>query len=112
MPHVHWSRWHSEVELYAYRPAFEADPQKLEPLAGAITRAHQAILGGTPASPRFSSMWRDINCFQRDADPGDHLRPEDQLRRRQLRDGDRRSRHDPRILHSGDQAHSVATKTW
>ena len=54
-----------EVELYTYRPAFEADPQKVEPLAGAITRAHQSILGGTPkpASPPFSSMWRDINCF-------------------------------------------------
>ncbi|PYO35211.1 MAG: peptidase M20 [Candidatus Rokuibacteriota bacterium] len=54
-----------EVELYVYRPAFEADPQKVEPLAGAITRAHQAILGGTPkpAAPPFSSMWRDINCF-------------------------------------------------
>jgi hypothetical protein len=37
----------------------------VEPLAGAITRAHQAVLGGTPqpASPPFSSMWRDINCF-------------------------------------------------
>lgn len=54
-----------EVELYVYRPAYEADPQKVAPLAGAITRAHQAILGGTPppASPPFSSMWRDINCF-------------------------------------------------
>jgi acetylornithine deacetylase/succinyl-diaminopimelate desuccinylase-like protein len=54
-----------EVELYAYRPAFEADPQKVEPLAGAITRAHQAVLGSMPkpAAPPFSSMWRDINCF-------------------------------------------------
>ena len=54
-----------EVELYVYRPAYEADPHKVEPLAGAITRAHQAILGGTPkpAAPPFSSMWRDINCF-------------------------------------------------
>ena len=54
-----------EVELYVYRPAFEADPQKVEPLAGAITRAHQAVLGGTPrpAAAPFSSMWRDINCF-------------------------------------------------
>ena len=54
-----------EVELYTYRPAFEADPRKVEPLASAITRAHQAVLGGTPkpASPPFSSMWRDINCF-------------------------------------------------
>jgi len=54
-----------EVELYVYRPAFEADPVKVEPLAAAITHAHQALLGGAPpqASPPFSSMWRDINCF-------------------------------------------------
>jgi acetylornithine deacetylase/succinyl-diaminopimelate desuccinylase-like protein len=54
-----------EVELYTYRPAFEANPVKVEPLTGAIMRAHEAILGGTPkpASPPFSSMWRDINCF-------------------------------------------------
>jgi len=54
-----------EVELYTYRPAFEADPQKVQPLVGAITRAHQAVLGSSPkpASPPFSSMWRDINCF-------------------------------------------------
>jgi len=54
-----------DVELYVYRPAYEADPQKVAPLAGAITRAHQAILGSTPkpAAPPFSSMWRDINCF-------------------------------------------------
>lgn len=52
-----------EVELYVYRPAYEA--KNVEPLAGAITRAHQAIVGGTPkpAAPPFSSMWRDINCF-------------------------------------------------
>ena len=54
-----------EVELYTYRPAFEADPVRVEPLAGAITRAHQAIVGSTPkhAAPPFSSMWRDINPF-------------------------------------------------
>jgi len=54
-----------EVELFVYRPAYEADPVKVQPLAGAITRAHQALLGGAPpqASPPFSSMWRDINCF-------------------------------------------------
>lgn len=54
-----------EVELYVYRPAYEADPDKVAPLAGAITRAHQAVLGGTPkrAAAPFSSMWRDINCF-------------------------------------------------
>jgi acetylornithine deacetylase/succinyl-diaminopimelate desuccinylase-like protein len=54
-----------EVELFVYRPAYEADPVKVQPLASAITRAHQTLLGGTPpqASPPFSSMWRDINCF-------------------------------------------------
>jgi acetylornithine deacetylase/succinyl-diaminopimelate desuccinylase-like protein len=54
-----------EVELYTYRPSFEADPQKVEPLKSAITRAHQAMLGVAPraAAPPFSSMWRDINCF-------------------------------------------------
>jgi acetylornithine deacetylase/succinyl-diaminopimelate desuccinylase-like protein len=54
-----------EVELYVYRPAFEADPVRVQPLAAAITHAHQALLDGVPpqASPPFSSMWRDINCF-------------------------------------------------
>ena len=54
-----------EVELYTYRPAFEIDPRKGEPLVSAVTRAHQAVMGGMPkpASPPFSSMWRDINCF-------------------------------------------------
>jgi acetylornithine deacetylase/succinyl-diaminopimelate desuccinylase-like protein len=54
-----------EVELFAYRPAFEADPQKVEPLKAAITRAHREIVGGEPkpAAPPMSSMWRDINCF-------------------------------------------------
>jgi acetylornithine deacetylase/succinyl-diaminopimelate desuccinylase-like protein len=54
-----------EVELYTFRPSFEADPQKVAPLTGAIGRAHEAIVGGKPAhaAPPFSSMWRDINCF-------------------------------------------------
>ena len=54
-----------EVELYTYRPSFEADPRKVEPLKAAITRAHQAMLGTEPkaAAAPFSSMWRDINCF-------------------------------------------------
>jgi acetylornithine deacetylase/succinyl-diaminopimelate desuccinylase-like protein len=54
-----------EVELYVYRPAYEADPERVKPLASAITGAHRAILGGEPrpAAPPFSSMWRDINCF-------------------------------------------------
>ncbi len=57
------ARLTGEVELYVYRPAYEA--KNVEPLAGAITRAHQAIVGGMPkpAAPPFSSMWRDINCF-------------------------------------------------
>jgi acetylornithine deacetylase/succinyl-diaminopimelate desuccinylase-like protein len=54
-----------EVELYTYRPAFEIDPLKAAPLVGAITRAHEAVVGGAPRPPAspFSSMWRDINCF-------------------------------------------------
>ena len=53
------------TEIYTYRPAFEIDPVKGEPLVSAVTRAHQAVMGGLPkpASPPFSSMWRDINCF-------------------------------------------------
>jgi acetylornithine deacetylase/succinyl-diaminopimelate desuccinylase-like protein len=54
-----------EVELYLYRPAFEADPVAVTPLTGAITRAHRALVGGEPPppAPPFCSMWRDINCF-------------------------------------------------
>ncbi|OLC11823.1 MAG: hypothetical protein AUH29_18410 [Candidatus Rokubacteria bacterium 13_1_40CM_69_27] len=52
-----------EVELYVYRRAYEA--RNVDPLVGAITRAHQQLLGGTPkpAAAPFSSMWRDINVF-------------------------------------------------
>jgi acetylornithine deacetylase/succinyl-diaminopimelate desuccinylase-like protein len=54
-----------EVELYVYRPGFEADVAKSEPLRNAITRSHEAVLGSRPpnASTPTSSMWRDINCF-------------------------------------------------
>ena len=54
-----------EVELYAYRPAFEVDAKRVAPLKSAITHAHQAILGGNPGAAPIpaSSMWRDINCF-------------------------------------------------
>jgi len=54
-----------EVELYTYRPAFEIDPVKAAPLVAAITHAHEAVVGGAPRPPAapFSSMWRDINCF-------------------------------------------------
>lgn len=54
-----------EVELYAYRPAFEADYKKVEPLKTAIAGAHRAIMGGDPGPAPIpaSSMWRDINVF-------------------------------------------------
>ena len=54
-----------EVELYAYRPGFEADENKVEPLKSAIIRSHRAVLGAdpNPAPVPASSMWRDINCF-------------------------------------------------
>ena len=54
-----------EVELYVYRPAFEADERKGAPLKAAITRSHRAIVGGEPpvAPVPTSSMWRDLTCF-------------------------------------------------
>ena len=54
-----------EVELYAYRPAFEMDEKKGAPLRQAITRAHRSIVGGEPkpAPTGTSSMWRDNNVF-------------------------------------------------
>lgn len=54
-----------EVELYVYRPAFEADATKIGPLKSAITQAHRAIMGSEPgpAPVPASSMWRDINVF-------------------------------------------------
>lgn len=52
-----------EVELYAYRRSYEG--RGVEPLADAIRRAHVSVFGQPPkaAPPPFSSMWRDINCF-------------------------------------------------
>jgi acetylornithine deacetylase/succinyl-diaminopimelate desuccinylase-like protein len=54
-----------EVELYVYRPGFEADEKKAAPLRQAITRAHRAVLGGDPKQAPIptSSMWRDLNVF-------------------------------------------------
>jgi acetylornithine deacetylase/succinyl-diaminopimelate desuccinylase-like protein len=54
-----------EVELYVYRPGFEADPKRSEPLRNAIVRAHEAVVGSSPPTAPIpaSSMWRDINCF-------------------------------------------------
>lgn len=54
-----------EVELYVYRPGFEADPIKVEPLKSAISRSHKTIFAADPkpAPIPASSMWRDVNCF-------------------------------------------------
>jgi acetylornithine deacetylase/succinyl-diaminopimelate desuccinylase-like protein len=54
-----------EVELYVFRPAFEADEKKAAPLRQAITNAHRFIVGAEPktAPVPTSSMWRDLNCF-------------------------------------------------
>ncbi len=51
------------VELFSYRPAFEA--RNIERLAGAARRAHRAVFGEEPqpAPVETSSMWRDINAF-------------------------------------------------
>jgi len=52
-----------EVELYTYRRGYEA--KGVEPLAEAVGRAHERILGGRPpiAAPPLCSMWRDLNVF-------------------------------------------------
>ena len=54
-----------EVELYLFRPAFEADEKKGAPLRQAIKNAHRAVVGGEPKAPPVgtSSMWRDLTCF-------------------------------------------------
>ncbi len=52
-----------EVELYLYRPGFEA--KNIEPLRGAVEQAHVEIIREAPKRgyPGLSSMWRDINVF-------------------------------------------------
>jgi acetylornithine deacetylase/succinyl-diaminopimelate desuccinylase-like protein len=54
-----------EVDLYVYRPAFEADPERVAPLRSAIAKSHRAVMGTdpSPAPIPASSMWRDINVF-------------------------------------------------
>lgn len=51
------------VELYAFRPGAQA--VGIEPLLGALERAHAAEFGAPmpPAVPETSSMWRDIVPF-------------------------------------------------
>ncbi len=58
-----------EVELYVFRPAFEADEKKAAPLRQAITRAHRAVVGGEPkqaAGRHFEHVARS-QLLQRDA---------------------------------------------
>ena len=85
-----------EVELYAYRPAFEADAKKVEPLKSAITRSHRAILGTDPNSGADSGVQHVARhqLLQRDAHSVADLRARRQLGRRQIRHEDRK--HDPR----------------
>lgn len=54
-----------EVELFVYRPAFEANEEKAAPLRQALTRAHRSVIGGDPSDAPVptSSMWRDNNCY-------------------------------------------------
>lgn len=51
------------VELFSYRPAFEA--RNIERLAAAALRAHRAVFAEEPqpAPVETSSMWRDTNGF-------------------------------------------------
>jgi acetylornithine deacetylase/succinyl-diaminopimelate desuccinylase-like protein len=51
------------IELYSYRPGFEA--RNIDHFADAVRRAHRATFGEDPrpAQVETSSMWRDINAF-------------------------------------------------
>lgn len=53
----------ASVELFSYRPAFEA--RNIARLADAARRAHRAVFAEEPQSApvETSSMWRDINVF-------------------------------------------------
>jgi acetylornithine deacetylase/succinyl-diaminopimelate desuccinylase-like protein len=52
-----------KVELYVYRPGFEA--KGIEPLVETIRRCHAQVFPEPPqtVSPAVSSMWRDANAF-------------------------------------------------
>lgn len=52
-----------EVQIYLSQPGFTA--KAIEPLAGAVTKAHQNIFKNEPktAVGPISSMWRDLNVF-------------------------------------------------
>lgn len=53
----------SEVELYHFRPGYEA--RNAERITAAVRRAHETTFGGAPPAPNPAtcSMWRDINVF-------------------------------------------------
>ena len=53
----------SEVELYLFRPGYEA--RNAERIIDAVRRAHVATFGSAPPppNPATCSMWRDINSF-------------------------------------------------
>jgi acetylornithine deacetylase/succinyl-diaminopimelate desuccinylase-like protein len=53
----------SEVELYLFRPGYEA--KNAERITAAVLRAHEATFGTAPPppNPATCSMWRDINSF-------------------------------------------------
>jgi acetylornithine deacetylase/succinyl-diaminopimelate desuccinylase-like protein len=52
-----------EVELFVYRPGFEA--KGIEPLVKTVRRCHGQVFPAPPqtVSPSVSSMWRDANVF-------------------------------------------------
>ena len=52
-----------EVEIYLSQPGFMA--KNIEPLAGAVPRAHQNIFKCDPETTvgPISSMWRDLKVF-------------------------------------------------
>lgn len=54
---------HGEVELFLYRPGFEA--KGIQPLVDTIKRCHAQVFSTPPqtVSPSVSSMWRDANAF-------------------------------------------------
>ncbi|MCE7798013.1 peptidase M20 [Sphingobium sufflavum] len=55
-----------DVEAMVVRHGFEADPNAVAPLVGAVDAATRLATGGTPlerAHPVYSSMWRDHNVF-------------------------------------------------
>ncbi|MFT4198395.1 MAG: hypothetical protein QM601_10900 [Pseudoxanthomonas sp.] len=66
-----------EVEPYAVRTGFEADPEAVQPLRQAIDLAHRQVRGGPVevGQPVFSSMWRDHNVFNMNRIPAVTLGP-------------------------------------